>query len=71
MFLAKVVDVDIEQNCSLEDSGTLTTLGRTLRLVIAVDDLASTNKPFRADWDARRATVLGLVRDLVTVNTSK
>jgi hypothetical protein len=64
------VGVDnISQNCSLEDSVTLTTLGRTSRLVIAIDDLALTNKPLRANWHERKTTVLGLIRDVVAVNT--
>ncbi|KAG8216452.1 hypothetical protein J3R82DRAFT_6559 [Butyriboletus roseoflavus] len=67
-FIWDVIENNLE-NCSLEDSATLTTFGRTLRLVIAIDDLALTNKPLRANWDERKATVLGLVRDVVTVNT--
>lgn len=60
---------DMSQNCSLEDSATLTTLGRTLKLVIAIEDLALTNKPLRANWDERKTAVLGIIKDVVAVNT--
>ncbi|KAI9568130.1 hypothetical protein HD554DRAFT_2219143 [Boletus coccyginus] len=68
-FIWDVIENNLE-NCSLEDSATLTTLGRTLRLVIAINDLALTNKPLRANWAERKATVLELVRDVVMVNTA-
>lgn len=71
MFRVERAGIDISQNCSLEDSTTLTTLGRTLRLVAVIDDLALTNKPLRADWNERRGTVLGLVKDVVAVNTGE
>lgn len=71
MFRVEIVGVDISQNCSLEDSATLTILGRTLRLVIAIDDLALTNKPLRANWAERKATVLELVRNVVAINTGE
>lgn len=72
MLQVEIVGVDnIPQNCSLEDGATLTTLGRTLRLVIAIDDLALTNKPLRANWYERKTTVLGLIRDVVAVNTGE
>lgn len=63
--------VDISQNCSLGNSDTLTTLGRTLRLVIAIINLTLTNKPLRANWDEKKGTVLGLIRDVVAVNTGE
>lgn len=40
-------------------------LERTLRLFIAVQDLASTNKALRAEWERRQTTDLLFVRDLV------
>ncbi|KAG6379677.1 hypothetical protein JVT61DRAFT_10198 [Boletus reticuloceps] len=67
-FIWDVIENNLE-SCSLEDSATLTTLGRTLRLVIAIDDLALTNKPLRAKWDERKTTVLGLTKDMIAVNT--
>ncbi|KAF8434511.1 hypothetical protein L210DRAFT_3763021 [Boletus edulis BED1] len=67
-FIWDVMENNLE-SCSLEDSATLTTLGRTLRLVIAIDDLALTNKPLRAKWDERKTTVLGLIKDMIAVNT--
>ncbi|KAH0834818.1 hypothetical protein J3R83DRAFT_10427 [Lanmaoa asiatica] len=68
-FIWDVIENNLE-NCSLEDSAMLTTLGRTLRLVIAIDALSSTNKPLRANWDGRKVTVLELIRNMVAVNTT-
>lgn len=47
------------------DDSTLVVLARTLRLIITIQDLASTNKSLRADWQERRITTLTLVRDLI------
>jgi len=71
LLRVQIMGVDVSQNCSLEDSAMLTTLGRTLRLVIAINDLALTNKPLHANWAERKATVLELVKDVVMVNTGE
>ncbi|KAF9239333.1 hypothetical protein BU15DRAFT_74748 [Melanogaster broomeanus] len=44
-------------------------LGGQSKLVMTIEDLASTNKPLRADWEERKSLVLGLIRDIVTVDT--
>ncbi|KAH7882407.1 hypothetical protein F5I97DRAFT_1939442 [Phlebopus sp. FC_14] len=56
-------------NCSLRDSTTLTTLGRSLRLVLTIQDLTSTNKPLRASWEERKSAILALIKDIVAVDT--
>lgn len=56
----------LSQNCSFADDSTLVTLGRTLRLIIAIRDLASTNKSLRAQWQERHMAILTLVKQLVT-----
>ncbi|KAF9226338.1 hypothetical protein BS17DRAFT_807138 [Gyrodon lividus] len=63
-----VVENNLE-NCSLEDSATLTTLGRTIKLLMAIEDLASTNKPLRANWEEKKSPILALIRDIVAVDT--
>ena len=40
-------------------------LARTLRLVISIQDLTSSNKSLRADWQGRQILILTLIRDLV------
>lgn len=42
-------------------------LSRTLRLFIAIQDLASTNKALRDIWHDRENTSLTFVRDIVAV----
>ncbi|GJE86513.1 hypothetical protein PsYK624_025930 [Phanerochaete sordida] len=59
-----VIENNLE-NSSLGEPATLPLLHRTLRLVIAIEDLASTNKALRATWLERRAPILTLIRDLV------
>ncbi|KAF7796133.1 hypothetical protein EIP86_007306 [Pleurotus ostreatoroseus] len=53
------------ENCSFDDAATLPMLARTLRLLIVIQDLVSTNKALRAAWDERKIANLSLVRDLV------
>lgn len=43
------------------------TLSRSLRLLLAIQDLATTNKQLRESWVERQQAILILVRDLVTV----
>ncbi|KAF9818038.1 hypothetical protein IEO21_02999 [Rhodonia placenta] len=52
------------ENASFKEASTLVNLSRTLRLLIAVEDLTSTNKSLRAVWQERETTCLSLVRDL-------
>ncbi|OBZ77520.1 E3 ubiquitin-protein ligase listerin [Grifola frondosa] len=59
-----VVENNLE-NSSFEDASTLVLLSRTLRLFIAIQELALTNKSLRAIWQDRRAADLSLIRDLV------
>ncbi|KAF8056637.1 hypothetical protein FPV67DRAFT_646018 [Lyophyllum atratum] len=55
------------ENSSMTDDKTLVTLSRTLRLIILIQDLVSTNKSLRADWEERKTPILTMVRDLATV----
>lgn len=64
-FMFDVVENNLE-NCSFADSATLTMLGRSLRLILAIQDLVVTNKPLRANWDARKESILVLVKNLVS-----
>lgn len=53
------------QSASFADNTTYTTLSRTLKLLISIEDLCSTNKSLRAVWEERRSAILSLVRDIV------
>ncbi|KAG1779464.1 hypothetical protein EV702DRAFT_1178536 [Suillus placidus] len=64
-FIFDVVENNLE-NCSFADSATLTMLGRSLRLILAIQDLVLTNKPLRASWDGRKESILALVKNLVS-----
>lgn len=55
------------QNSTLEEPASLVVLSRTLRLLIAIQDLASTNKALRETWQERENTCLTFVRDIVAV----
>ncbi|KAH9835414.1 uncharacterized protein C8Q71DRAFT_765758 [Rhodofomes roseus] len=55
------------ESSSLTEQTSLVVLSRTLRLFIAIQDLASTNKVLREVWQDRENTCLTLVRDLVSV----
>ncbi|KAG1837363.1 hypothetical protein DFJ58DRAFT_863015 [Suillus subalutaceus] len=65
-FIFDVVENNLE-NCSFADSATLTMLGRSLRLILAIQDLVLTNKPLRASWDGRKESILALVKNLVSM----
>ncbi|KAL1719117.1 hypothetical protein EV715DRAFT_272923 [Schizophyllum commune] len=54
------------ETLSLEDDAALPALARTLRLIIAVRDLATTAKSLRADWQEREKGILALVRDMAS-----
>ncbi|KAG2132698.1 uncharacterized protein EDB93DRAFT_1323055 [Suillus bovinus] len=64
-FIFDVVENNLE-NCSFADSATLTMLGRSLRLILTIQDLVLTNKPLRASWDGRKEPILTLVKNLVS-----
>jgi hypothetical protein len=64
-FIFDVVENNLE-TCSFADSATLTMLGRSLRLILAIQDLVLTNKPLRASWDGRKDSILALVKSLVS-----
>lgn len=64
-FIFDVVENNLE-TCSFADSATLTMLGRSLRLILAIQDLVLTNKPLRASWDGRKESILALVKSLVS-----
>ncbi|EIW76996.1 hypothetical protein CONPUDRAFT_157270 [Coniophora puteana RWD-64-598 SS2] len=64
-----VVENNLE-NCSFDDDATLTTLGRSLRLIILIEDLVKTNKSLKAVWAERRSAILSLVKDLVSAKSS-
>ena len=55
------------QNADLTDAGALTTVARTLKLVALIEDLASSNKSLRTDWEERRQNVFSLVRDMASI----
>jgi hypothetical protein len=59
------------QICSFTDDTTLVTLARTLRLIVAIQDLALSTKTLRADWEERQISILTLVRDLVTEKSGR
>ncbi|EMD34704.1 hypothetical protein CERSUDRAFT_116892 [Gelatoporia subvermispora B] len=52
------------ENSTTPESIMLPTLERTLRLFIAVQDVASTNKALRALWESRQTTNLVFIRDI-------
>lgn len=54
----------LRQNSSFAESSTLTTLARTLRLIMTIQELAASNKSLRSVWAEREATILKSVRDL-------
>lgn len=64
-FIFDVVENNLE-NCSFADNATLTMLGRSLRLILTIQDLVLTNKPLRASWDGRKEPILALVKNLVS-----
>ncbi|KDQ60057.1 hypothetical protein JAAARDRAFT_32435 [Jaapia argillacea MUCL 33604] len=63
-FIFDVLENNLE-NGSFEDVSTLVVLTRTLRVVIGVQDLVSTNKGLRATWQDREPSVLSLIRNLL------
>lgn len=65
-FIFDVVENNLE-TCSFADSATLTMLGRSLRLILTIQDLVLTNKPLRASWDGRKESILALAKNLVSM----
>jgi len=47
------------------DASTLVTLARSLKLVVIVEELVTTNRALRAVWQGRRTQILTLIRDIV------
>ncbi|KAG6865555.1 hypothetical protein C0991_001559 [Blastosporella zonata] len=66
-FAYDIMENNLEGS-SLTDDTTLGTLARTLRLVTLMQDLCSTNKSLRAEWEERKMPILTMVRDLATVS---
>ncbi|KAG6330843.1 hypothetical protein ID866_8246 [Astraeus odoratus] len=66
-FIWDIIENNLEV-CSLEESDTLATLGRTLQLVITIEDLVATNKSLREGWEKRREIILNLVKSVVVVD---
>ena len=56
------------QNASITDDEMLVALARTLRLIVSIEELASTNKSLRASWQERKMSILTMIRDLATVS---
>jgi hypothetical protein len=56
------------QNAPITDDETLVALARTLKLVVSIEELASTNKSLRASWQERKMSILTMIRDLATVS---
>ena len=59
------------QNCSFDEESTLPLLSRTLKLIIAIEDLTSTNRSLRSGWNERRIAILTMIRDLIAKKPSK
>lgn len=66
-FIFDVIENNLEA-ASFDDGLGQVTLSRTLRLIIAIQELVATNKTLRADWQGRRATVMTLVKDLAAIH---
>lgn len=67
-FIWDVVESNLEV-CSLEESDTLATLGRTLQLVTTIEELVTTNKSLREGWEKRRKVIFGLIKKIVIIDT--
>ncbi|KAG6818998.1 hypothetical protein H0H93_016518, partial [Arthromyces matolae] len=61
-----ILENNLEES-SLADDATLVTLARTLRLILLIQDLTSTNKSLRTQWEERKISILTFVRDLAAV----
>ncbi|KAJ7584094.1 hypothetical protein C8J56DRAFT_1005201 [Mycena floridula] len=69
-FIFDVLESNLE-NASFDEPSSFVSLARTLRLIIAIQDLASTNKGLKADWEQRQIPILTAVRDLATVELDR
>ncbi|KAI6158556.1 hypothetical protein EDD17DRAFT_1622088 [Pisolithus thermaeus] len=67
-FIWDVIENNLEI-CSLQESDTLVTLGRTLQLVTTIEELVTTNKPLREGWERRRKAIFGLIKKTIIVDT--
>ncbi|KAK0452099.1 uncharacterized protein EV420DRAFT_1273820 [Desarmillaria tabescens] len=64
-FMFDVVENNLE-NSAFDDDATFVSLAHTLKLILVIKDLTSTNKVLREDWQTRRLPILKLVRDLAS-----
>ncbi|KAI6132629.1 hypothetical protein EDD16DRAFT_1821414 [Pisolithus croceorrhizus] len=67
-FIWDVIENNLEI-CSLQESDTLVTLGRTLQLVTTIEESVATNKPLREGWERRRKAIFGLIKKIIIVDT--
>ncbi|KAI6021831.1 hypothetical protein BKA83DRAFT_4494387 [Pisolithus microcarpus] len=67
-FIWDVVENNLEV-CSLQESDTLATLGRSLQLVTTIEELVTTNKPLREGWERRRKAIFALIKKIIIVDT--
>ncbi|KAK2461029.1 hypothetical protein APHAL10511_006970 [Amanita phalloides] len=65
-FIFDVIESNLEGS-DIKDDMMLTVLARSLRLVLAIEDLASTNTSFSENWEPRKKKILRTVRDMVMV----
>ncbi|KAF4581811.1 hypothetical protein EYR40_002829 [Pleurotus pulmonarius] len=68
-FIFDIVESNVE-TCSVGDASTLVALAATVRLVSAIEDLASTNRALRGVWQARRTAVFKALRDMAAARLS-
>ncbi|KAF8624962.1 hypothetical protein AX15_005604 [Amanita polypyramis BW_CC] len=65
-FTFDVIESNLESS-DIKDDTTFVALARALRLIIVVEELAKTNKPFSEGWQPRRVQILRTVRDMAMV----
>ncbi|TCD68845.1 hypothetical protein EIP91_009559 [Steccherinum ochraceum] len=64
-FIFDIMDNNLE-GASLDDPATLPALARTLRLFLAIQELAASNKTLHATWQEKERTQLTIIRDLIS-----
>ncbi|KAF8875235.1 hypothetical protein BD779DRAFT_1613454 [Infundibulicybe gibba] len=55
------------ETASVSDDDSLVVLARSLKLLLTIKDLVTTNKSLRAAWQERSSAILTFVRDMATV----
>lgn len=55
------------QAADIMNDMALAPLARSLKLIIAIQEVAATNKVLKAEWSKREVPVLKMVRDLASV----